>query len=241
MTSPLFLTDDLSAAEPGALVALAGAEGRHAAVVRRIGVGETIVIGDGRGRGVRGPVVRADRSGLDIEVAEVLSAAEEPVRYVAVQALAKGDRAELALQMLTELGAAEILPWKATRSVVRLTGDREAKALARWRSTIREAAKQSRRLRVPQVGDPVGLVALARRVAAADLAVALHEEATEPISRVRLPAAGEVVVVIGPEGGIAPAELDALVTAGARPVSLGDGVLRTSTAGVVALAALRLR
>jgi 16S rRNA (uracil1498-N3)-methyltransferase len=243
VTYPLFLRDDLPDPLPavGVQVSLGGEEGRHAAVVRRIQVGETILVADGRGRGVSGPVVEAERSGLVVEVAAHLSTTERPLRFVAVQALAKGDRSELAIEMLTELGIDEILPWQASRSVVRWSGERGERSRARWVSTVREAAKQARRLRVPAVGPVLSTKTLAATVASADLALILHEEATETLAKVDLPAAGTVLLVIGPEGGIAPEELDALVVSGGRPVSVSDGVLRTSTAGVVALAGLLLR
>ena len=141
--------------------------------------------------------------------------------------------------MLTEVGVDELVPWQASRSVARWSPDRVERGLARWRSTAREAAKQSRRLRVPTVVEPRGArKALAARLAAADLALVLHEDASDPIATVPLPASGEVVVVVGPEGGISPEELAAFAAAGARTVRVGDHVLRTSTAGVVALAAL---
>jgi 16S rRNA (uracil1498-N3)-methyltransferase len=243
VTDPVFLADDLPDPLPavGSAVRLGGTEGRHAAVVRRIGVGETVVLSDGRGRGVRGPVTEVSKAGLTVTVAAHLQAPVQPVHFVAVQALAKGDRDELAIEMLTELGVDEVVPWQAQRSIVRWSGERSAKGLAKWRSTVREAAKQSRRLTVPAVSEAVSLAALATRVAAADLALVLHEEATEPIAAQPLPQQGEVLLVIGPEGGMSADEVTALTGAGGRLVSLGDSVLRTSTAGVVALAALRLR
>ena len=111
------------------------------------------MVGDGCGRGVRGSVVAVQKTGLQVEVTELLTAPEPRRRIVAVQALAKGDRSELAIEMLTEAGVAEIIPWMAARSVVRWSGERAVKSLSRWRSTVREAAKQSRRLRVPRVHD----------------------------------------------------------------------------------------
>lgn len=241
MSDAVFLTNGLEDAGVGDHVRLDGAEGRHAVKVRRVRVGEQIVLSDGVGRGVRGRVVGLEPAGLTVEVAKILTAPTSPIRWVAAQALAKGDRDELAIEMLTEVGIDVVIPWQAARSVSRWSADRVERGLGRWRSTARAAAKQSRRLRVPDVDAPVDTAQLAERVAAADLAVVLHEEATEPISALAAPDAGEIMLIIGPEGGIAPDELDLLVAAGGRAVSLGDTVLRTSTAGVVALAALRLR
>ena len=242
MTYPLFLAD---LADPlpavGTSVQLSGDEGRHAVVVRRIQVGEVVALSDGRGRGVRGPVVQVGKAALQVQVTEHLSAPDSGVHWVAAQALAKGDRSELAIEMMTEMGVSEILPWSSARSVVRWSGERGEKALARWRATVREAAKQSRRLMVPVVGEPVSTRQLAAAVAAADLAVVLHEEAPESLATLAVPAGGTVLVVIGPEGGITPEEIDTLVGAGAHLARISDGVLRTSTAGVVALAGLMLR
>jgi 16S rRNA (uracil1498-N3)-methyltransferase len=245
VTDPLFFLESL-ADDPlpaiGDQVCLDGDEGRHAAVVRRIRPGEMILVGDGRGRGVRGRVVEASKAGLVIEVSQTLNRlSSRPLRFIAAQALAKGDRAELAVEMLTELGIDEIVPWAASRSVVRWTPERADRSLARWRSAAREAAKQCRRLRIPEVADPASTRQLVTRVGSVDLALALHEEAADSLAAIDLPAAGTVLMIIGPEGGIAPDELDAFVGAGARPVSVSDGVLRTSTAGTVALAGMLLR
>lgn len=243
MTDPLFLLDRLDDPLPAIdqLVQLDGDEGRHAVVVRRLRTGESILLSDGAGRGLRGRVVEVAKSSLTMEVTEHLSTAVGGPRFVAVQALAKGDRSELALEMLTEMGVHEIVPWQSSRSIVRWSGDRADKSLGRWRSTVREATKQSRRLQLPTVGEVVSTRALTERVAAAELALVLHEDATTPLSAVKLPDHGDILIVIGPEGGISAEELEGFRTAGAQPVVLSDGVLRTSTAGVVALAGLMLR
>ena len=240
MTDALFLLESLAGTRPtvGGEVVVDGPEGHHAVTVRRLRAGERVVVADGAGGGVRGEVVDATRAGLRVRVTEVLDQPAPPVRLVVAQALAKGDRAELAVEMLTEVGVAEVVPWQASRSVVRWSADRVDRGLGRWRSTAREAAKQSRRLRVPTVSAPVATRGLVERLAAADLALVLHEDATDPIAAVPMPAAGEAVVVVGPEGGISPEELAAFEAVGARTVRVGDHVLRTSTAGVVALAAL---
>ncbi len=121
---------------------------------------------------------------MTVEVAEQLVEPAPAVRFVVVQALAKGDRGELAVELLTEVGVTEILPWQAARSIVRWSGERGVKGLARWRSTAREAAKQSRRLWAPTVAEPIDTAGLAARIAAADIALLLHEDATTPLAAV---------------------------------------------------------
>lgn len=220
---------------------LGGEEGRHAAVVRRVRAGEEILVADGAGAGVVAETLAADKQGLELRVLAEVSAGQRPVRYIAVQGLAKGDRGELAVEMLTEVGVDEIRPWQAARSVVKWSGERGEKSRARWQSTAREAAKQSRRLSVPVVGETVSTRSLADLLRSVDRALVLHEDGVESIAEIALPDAGTVVVVVGPEGGIGAEELAVLTAAGARAVCLSDGVLRTSTAGVVAVGYLRLR
>lgn len=238
MTEPLFLAD-LDTPEVGQVVALTGDEGRHASAVRRLRTGEVILISDGNGTAVRGPVTTADKTGLAITVEEVLREPERPVRYVAVQALPKGDRAEQAVEMLTELGIDEIVPWQAERSVVRWAPDRVERGLTRWRAIAREAAKQCRRFRVPTVTMPMTTAELALRVAQTNLTVVLHETAETPLGSFSPPPIGEIMFIVGPEGGLTDEEVEAFTAAGGRTALIADAVLRTSTAGVVALAQLQ--
>lgn len=239
MTEALFLAD-LDDPRVGDDFTLSGDEGRHAAAVRRIRVGERVLVADGAGTAVRGPVTHVDKASITLSVEEVLHSHAGPVRHIAVQALAKGDRAELAVEMLTELGVDQVVPWQASRSVVRWSPDREERQLARWRSTAREAAKQSRRFAVPVVTAPMTTDELVGLVEQTACTLVLHEGAGEPLTFADLPTRGEVLFVVGPEGGITDDELARLQAAGGRPVRISDAVLRTSTAGVVALAQLQV-
>jgi len=238
VTEPLFLAP-LDSPAVGAEVTLTGEEGHHAAQVRRIKTGEVIWISDGAGSAVRGPVVRVEKGEVSVRVDEVVREPERAVRYVAVQALPKGDRAELAVEMLTELGVDEIVPWQSERSIVRWSSDRVERGLTRWRSTAREAAKQCRRFRVPTVSMPMTTAELALRIHQTALTAVCHESATGRLAELELPATGEVMFIIGPEGGLTDGELAAFTAAGGHPVLIADAVLRTSTAGVVALAQLQ--
>jgi 16S rRNA (uracil1498-N3)-methyltransferase len=235
VSPPLFLVDDLP---PGTDVRLDGAEGHHAAVVQRLRVGERIIVGDGRGTLASAVVTAVRKAILDAEiVARSHEAAAQPSVTV-VQGIAKGDRAELAVAMLTEVGVDRIVPWPAARSVARW---KDARPLEKWRSTAREATKQSRRAWLPDVAEPARTADAARTLAGVAAALVLHEEADRPLSTVDLPDSGEIAVVVGPEGGIDADELAAFVSVGAVPVRLGAGVLRTSTAGAAAVAALSVR
>jgi 16S rRNA (uracil1498-N3)-methyltransferase len=226
---------------PGDAFTLDGDEGRHAATVRRIRAGEVIDVTDGAGAVARCSVVTAGRHHLGLRVDDAGTVPAPAVRLVLAQALAKGGRDELAVETATEVGADAIIPWQADRSVVRWQGERGQKALARWETTAREATKQSRRAWVPRIEPARNTAALAERLAEATLAVVMHEAAKQPLSEVGLPPSGSILVVIGPEGGIAETEVRALEAAGAVPVRLGPEVLRTSTAGPIALALLATR
>ncbi|WP_114906070.1 16S rRNA (uracil(1498)-N(3))-methyltransferase [Ornithinimicrobium murale] len=240
MSAPLFFVADgvLGAVAVGDTVRLDGPEGRHAATVTRLTTGEEILVADGSGRLVRGRVSAVGRGELELVAGDIRDQPAPEPRFTLVQALAKGDRDLLAIEIGTELGVDEVVPWAASRSVVVWRGERAGKAHAKWERTVRAATKQARRARVPTVAPLVDRSALVERVRQADLALVLHEEATDPLVGVELPASGVVLLVVGPEGGISSEETAALVAAGARSVRLGDTVLRTSTAGAAAIALL---
>ncbi|NYI06670.1 16S rRNA (uracil(1498)-N(3))-methyltransferase [Allostreptomyces psammosilenae] len=256
MTAPVFLlgtgeptdpdaaatTSPLAAAAPGQHLRLDGPEGRHAVAVRRMRVGEELVLTDGAGRGALAEVSELDgKQALVATVLEVLDEPEPRPRITVVQALPKGDRGELAVETMTEVGVDAIVPWQASRCVTQWKGERGAKSLLKWRATAREAAKQARRLRFPAVHQPMSTAAVTRLLAEAAWPVVLHEEGTAPLAGPAAPAVpttGEIVLVVGPEGGVAPEELAAFAEAGATPRRLGRTVLRTSTAGTAAAAVL---
>jgi 16S rRNA (uracil1498-N3)-methyltransferase len=233
-----FVADEASGAVPGDEVPVTGAEAHHAATVRRVRVGEAVTLGDGHGVWLAGTCVSVEPRRVVVAVTERTEVPPPAPRLVLVQALAKGDRDELAVQAATELGVDEIVPWQSARSVSRWSGDaaKAAKGRARWETIAREAAKQAHRAWLPVVADLASTADLARRAAEARVLV-LDPEASAPLSGIRPdPAdARDLVFVVGPEGGIAPEELAALESAGAERVRLGDTVLRTSTAGPAAL------
>ena len=236
MTAPLFLApvEALATAGVGDVVVLDGDEGRHAADVRRLRPGEAIDVGDGCGVVVRGEVADVGRGRVTVSVRECVVAPRREPRLVVVQAFAKGGRDEDAVEAMTEVGVDEVLGWQSSRAVAKWT-DRTA---AKWRSTARAAAKQSRSAWVPEVGGPLSTDDVAGRLGSATVAVVLHEDAAAPLAAVEVPAKGEVVLVVGPEGGISPDELAAFEAAGAAVCRLGETVLRSSTAGVAALSVL---
>jgi 16S rRNA (uracil1498-N3)-methyltransferase len=234
VTAPLFLADSVD----GDALTLGGEEGRHAATVRRIQRGERVDIGDGRGTVAECVVSRVHRDALDLEVVRRRVEPPPQPRLTVVQALAKGDRAEDAIEAMTEVGVDAFVPWAAARSVVRWEGARGEKALGRWRSTARAATKQSRRAWLPEVAPLATTTDVAALLATADLAVVLHEDAVRPLADETIPDAGDVVVVVGPEGGITDDELSAFAP---EPYRLGRSVLRTSTAGVAATALISSR
>ncbi len=240
MSLPFFCHPGLDGLTAGDQVELTGDEARHAAV-KRVRAGEQVALTDGAGTVATCTVTDARGSTVALVVDAVATSDPEMPRVVVVQAIPKGDRGELAVEMLTEVGVDVIVPWAAGRSVPVWRGDRRAKALARWRSTAREAAKQARRPWFPEVSDLVSTEEVVGLLRDASVPVVLHEAASGPLADLPVPGRGEIVIVVGPEGGISDGELAAFATVGAEPVRMGTSVLRTSTAGVAATAALLAR
>jgi 16S rRNA (uracil1498-N3)-methyltransferase len=231
---PVFLAD--SAEFERGSITLSGAEGRHAATVRRLSVGERADVTDGAGTIAECTVTRTGPGVIELAVLTKRTVPAAEPRIVVVQAIPKGDRGELAVEIMTEVGVDTVVAWQAERCVARWRADRAGKALARWQATAREAAKQSRRAWLPEVTGPEGTPGIAARVAAAGLAILLDPGAPAAFGSLAMPRRGEIVVIVGPEGGVSPPEADALVSAGAITARLGPTVLRSSSAGAVAAA-----
>lgn len=221
---------------PADFVTLTGPEAHHAAAVRRLRAGERADVSDGAGTLAECAVVSVSKDSVVLAVRSARVVPPPDPNITVVQALPKGDRAELAVELMTEVGVDSIVAWPAERSVTRWQGDRGARALGKWRATAREASKQSRRAWIPSVTGPATLPDVAKLAAGAARALVLEADAAAPLSALALPSAGRVVLIVGPEGGISAAERAALTDAGALAARLGPTVLRTSTAGAVAAA-----
>jgi 16S rRNA (uracil1498-N3)-methyltransferase len=238
MTLPVFL-GPVTGVAVGDSVVVEGDEARHAVVVRRIRVGEQVILVDGAGVAATCTVTSTAKSSLAASVSSVVLTPAPTPHVTVVQAISKGDRGERAVEVLTEIGVDRIVPWAAARSVGVWRGERAAKSLAKWRVTARESGKQSRRAWLPEVTPMATTAQVVVLVEQADLAVVLHEAAAAPMSALSLSGVGSILVVVGPEGGITDEELSAL--GAGHVVRMGESVLRTSTAGVAAVAALLSR
>ena len=236
--APGTLREQMRPEEP---VVLGGDEGRHAVTVKRMAVGEEILLADGEGLLAHCVVASTAKSELTALVQTVEREERPAVTFTLVQALAKGDRDLQALEAATELGVDRVVPWKAERSIVQWKGERAAKAHRKWVAQAEAATKQSRQATPPVVDELAAKQTVVRLVEESARTLVLHEDAKVGLSDVTLPDAGDVVLVVGPEGGITPGELDAFAAAGATSVRMGRTVLRSSSAGPAALAALFAR
>lgn len=234
-----YLNEELgSECPPGSIVTLAGAEAKHALTVSRARVGERLLVGNGSGLRLTGSVVEVAQGTVRVEVEESDHVPAPAVRITLAQALAKGGRDESAVQAATELGVDRIIPWQAERSVSRWQGNKVTAGVERWRTIAREAAKQSIRVWTPEVTELTTTDVLTGSALGARMLV-LHPDAETELSSVATDSR-DLLLVVGPEGGIAPAELGRFRDAGGEVVRLGNSVLRTSTAGPAAIAVVNV-
>ena len=248
MSLPVFIHPDLSAARTGEAFSFSGPEARHAVTVKRMGEGERLELIDGTGTRLTLTITATSgKDSLEGTVDSIDTAPDPTPRVSVVQAIPKSERAELAVDLATQAGADEIIAWQADRCVAKWDGKKAPKAVAKWQAAADSAAKQSRRARIPQVRGPLTTPQLVQELTGgrdgassnAPTVLVLHEEATVSIKDV--PLTDDVVLLVGPEGGIGDAELDRLKEAGATPIKLGPEVLRTASAAMVALAAIGMR
>jgi len=239
MTAAEFLVNPGEISKETKIFTLDGDEGRHAATVKRMREGEVIHLCDGQGTRAIATVVKVHKHSLDLTIDQfTFEEAPEP-RFVVVQALAKGERAELAVEMLTEVGADAIIPWRAEHSIGKW--DSVEKGLEKWRRTSRESAKQSRRAWIPEISNLKSTAEVCELMSQAQSVFVLHESADQALAACAIREQGTIMIVVGPEGGISPDELAAFASAGARVVHMGASVMRTSTAGAIAVGGLLMR
>lgn len=241
MSAPVFLLDPdhAAAASVGGEVVLDGDEGKHAVSVQRLKPGEIVHLVDGQGRRIEGTVAATQgKNTLRVTVTTINDEPSPTPTITVVQGVAKGSRGELAVQMLTEVGVDVIVPWQAEHSIAKWEDERADRHVAKWRSTAREAAKQARRSRIPTVAPLASSAAVSDWIANSAVALVLDEQSGTPLTSIDVSTAHDVLVVVGPEGGLSANEREMFADAGGDLVRLGDSVLRTSTAGVAALGAV---
>ena len=222
MTAPLFYAD----LSHGDEVTLSADDVRHAAGAMRLRRGDVVLVGDGVGRIATCRVQSADRRAVVVAIDEIeyVPARRE---LTVVQAIPKGERGDLAVELLTETGASRIVPWASARTVADWRGKERGK-VDRWRRVAKAAAMQSRRPYLPEVTELLSGVP-------EQPTFVLHESAHTSLFDLVLPA-GPLTVVVGPEGGLTEEEVSAM---GGTPVLLGPEILRTSTAGAAACVWIR--
>ncbi|MFA7323242.1 MAG: 16S rRNA (uracil(1498)-N(3))-methyltransferase [Candidatus Nanopelagicales bacterium] len=240
MTPPLLFVDDLAQVVVGDVIDLPAEEARHAAASLRMKTGEAVLVADGRGHRVLG---RADVQGncvaVDVDAIEFVP--QPAAHFTVVQALAKGEHGELAIDLMTQVGVDRVIPWASQRSIVQWKGERADKSLLKWRNTARAAAKQSRRAWVPKIDEAISTGELVHLIPGFDAAFILHEEAVASLAAVPLPTQGRFCLIVGPEGGISAQEIELCLSGGAAPVTVGAQVLRASLAGAIGVSVLSTR
>ncbi len=221
---------------------LGDADRHHLARVLRLQTGDRIVAAGGDGSEAEATLAEVSPERVTADVGPAIWRTGRP-HVVLAAGIARRERMEFTLQKATELGVAEIWPLACARCVVHLDEDRAGRRGERWRRIAEEAAKQSQRSDVPHIARALTLDALLAAVGRFDVVLVPWEDAAdtapgigEALDAENATSDTSVLVVVGPEGGFEPSEVGAMQDAGARIVSLGDTVLRTETAAVVAVA-----
>jgi 16S rRNA (uracil1498-N3)-methyltransferase len=223
----------------GETVVLTGDEARHATKAARLRVGERVLLGDGGGTQALAEAIAVAPAEVSLVVVSVEHHPELLPPLWLIQSLAKSGRDEQAIEQATEVGASEIIPLQAGRSVVSWEGEKKESGRARWQRIVTEATKQAIQPHLPSVREQHTIEDVCRLSGSIRL-LALDHRADESLFDLDLNPSdpSPIAVVVGPEGGLSEQELEALVAAGATRVRMGPGVMRTSSAGPVALALL---
>lgn len=242
MTKPLFYSPEVTGTLPDQIIALDAETSSHAIRSQRLTTNHSVQVGDGAGTIATGSVHRADPKRATVRISSVDVHEQPKVRIDLVQALAKADRDVLAAEMATEIGVDSVTPWQAQRSIVRLRADRVAKTQSKWQAKLQAAAQQSRRAYIPELLDPIIAEQITRLHAPekGHHVLVLHEQGTHSITDAAsaMSQIDTLHLVVGPEGGVSPEELDAVRATGAAAVKIGNNIMRASTAGPVAITLL---
>jgi 16S rRNA (uracil1498-N3)-methyltransferase len=228
----LFFVDNLPTAV-GTQYEFSNEDSHHAIKVLRMAAGEIFNLSDGKGTWSRVVIENVNKKTMTVKVLESGFQEALPTQFTVVQAIPKGDRIKESIELSTEGGADRIVMWKSERSIGRIEDK-----LEKLQHTAREASKQSRRFRIPEVGSAAIRDHVIDEIAKADLALIFHESATMRLSQVVTPGPKKVLAIIGPEGGLTDDEVEAFAVAGAKVVLMGRPILRSAHAGLAALAAI---
>lgn len=228
----LFFVEDLPTTQ-GEIYEFRNEDANHAIRVLRIGTGEIFNLSDGAGAWSRVQVIQVAKKSMQVKVLDSGYLDELPIQFTVIQAIPKGDRIKESIELCTEGGADRIVMWKSARSI----GKSEDK-IEKLQLTAREASKQTRRFRIPQIAGVAATHDVVDLIAQSDLAIVLHESAQRKISEVAVPGCKKVAVIIGPEGGLTDEEVETFASAGAKVAVMGRPVLRSAHAGLAALSSL---
>ncbi|MCS4484191.1 16S rRNA (uracil(1498)-N(3))-methyltransferase [Gleimia sp. 6138-11-ORH1] len=241
MTAPVYFHEPLDAAQIGELFTFTGAEAHHATVMR-VQTGEEIHLVDGKGTRLKGEVVSSAEKSVTLKVLNLVIEPVAKPQLTLVQALAKGGRDEQAIESATEVGVDAVIAWQSQRAIVKWEGKKQVKQLEKWLNLLKSASKQARRSRIPSVAYAGGTKELLTKLGETKLLV-LHESGEKSLEEIETAwfETEKIALIVGPEGGLTEAELTAFAQAGAQIVRIGNTVMRSSTAGTVAIALVNYR
>jgi 16S rRNA (uracil1498-N3)-methyltransferase len=226
----LFFVDDLPTTV-GSTYQFANEDANHAIRVLRMQAGAEFMLSDGNGAWSQVKAVEVSKRFMQVQVMDSGYQEALPTFITVVQALPKGDRSKEAIELLTESGVDRIVPWSASRSI--------GKGTDKFVITAREASKQSRRFRIPQVLELATTAQICEAIKLSDLAIVFHESASHKLSdQISSHNVQTLLIIIGPEGGISDEELAAFESAGAKVALMGRPILRSAHAGIAAVSAV---